>query len=97
MLTFLFFLFSSCFSLNYREEYFTQTLDHFRFTLPKETWQHRYLINDDYWTGEGRLENGCKGPILFYTGNEGPIEAFWASNGFMTDVFAPKWNALLIF
>ena len=37
------------------------------------------------------------GPILLYTGNEGSIEAFWDANGFMTDVLAPQFGALLLF
>ena len=41
--------------------------------------------------------SGCKGPILFYTGNEGPIDAFWGSNGFMQQVLSPKLGALLVF
>ena len=39
----------------------------------------------------------CKGPILLYTGNEGPISAFWDANGFMIDVLAPKFGAFLLF
>ena len=31
------------------------------------------------------------------TGNEGPITAFWGSNGFMVDYLAPKWGAMLVF
>lgn len=49
------------------------------------------------WTGAGQLENGCKGPILFYTGNEGSIDAFWDSNGFVIDVLGSEWNALIVF
>jgi len=82
---------------SFQEKWFNQTLDHFRFESPPRTWPHRYLYNDDHWSGKGTLPNGCKGPILFYTGNEGPIEAFWAANGFMSEVLAPKWGALLIF
>ena len=52
------------------------------------------MLNDDHW-GKKQQKWGsitrkktmaCKGPILFYTGNEGPIEAFWGSNGFMIEV-----------
>ena len=31
------------------------------------------------------------------TGNEGPITAFWAANGFMVEYLAPKWGAMLVF
>ena len=64
----------------YQELYFNQTLDHFRFETGagggRSKWPHRYLMNDEHWTGAGKLPNGCKGPILFYTGNEvrpGPV------------------------
>lgn len=89
----------------YQEKYYNQTLDHFRFTAPTARWQHRYLLNDDNWgkaaeplgLSSSRGAAGCRGPILFYTGNEGPIDAFWGSNGFMIEHLAPKWGALLVF
>jgi len=75
---------------------FDQKLDHFD-PLETRTWAHRYLVNDDHWNGTGALPNGCKGPILMYTGNEGPITAFYGSNGFMLDVLAPKFGAYVVF
>ena len=76
--------------------YFEQKIDHFN---PQQlgTWQHRYLISDQYWDGSGELVNGCKGPILLYAGNEGDITDFWDNNGFMIDYLAPLWGALLVF
>ena len=41
--------------------------------------------------------NGCPGPILLYTGNEGSITGFWEAAGFMVEYLAPKWGALLVF
>ena len=83
-------------SSSYQTLSYNQTLDHFD---PSDTrrWAHRYLFNDAFWDGSGELENGCKGPILLYTGNEGDITSFYAANGFMTDVLAPKFGALLVF
>ena len=78
----------------YTVRHFNQTLDH---TTGEGRFKHRYLYSDANWNGSGKLKNGCKGPILLYTGNEGPITAFWGSNGFMIDVLAPKWGALLVF
>lgn len=43
-------------------------VDHFSFSL-NEKFNIRYLVNDSYW-------NEDKGPIFFYTGNEGDIEVF---------------------
>jgi pimeloyl-ACP methyl ester carboxylesterase len=80
----------------YQELYYSQTLDHFN-PQDHSRWDHRYLFSDEHWDGAGSLVNGCKGPILLYTGNEGPIDAFWNANGFMIDDLAPKWGALLVF
>jgi len=44
-------------------------IDHFGF-VNQETFKQRILINDSYW------DAGKQGPIFFYTGNEGDIEAF---------------------
>ena len=52
--------------------------------------KQRYLINDTYW------DKTRGGPIFFYTGNEGDIEAFAQNSGFMWDS-APLFNALLVF
>ncbi|EOY08370.1 Alpha/beta-Hydrolases superfamily protein isoform 2 [Theobroma cacao] len=76
----------------YKARYFTQILDHFNFN-PKsyQTFQHRYLINDTYWSGPEK-----NSPIFVYTGNEGDIEWFAQNTGFMFDV-APYFKALLVF
>ena len=37
-------------------------------------YKQRYLINDSYWQPEEHGEP--PGPIFFYTGNEGDVEAF---------------------
>lgn len=81
---------------SYQELYFSQALDHFN-PESHARWSHRYLLNNESWDGRGKLANGCRGPILMYTGNEGPIDAFWGSNGFMIEVLAPKFGALLLF
>ena len=43
-------------------------VDHFSFAN-QDTFQQRYLVNDDHWDING-------GPIFFYCGNEGDIELF---------------------
>eukprot|EP00316_Scyphosphaera_apsteinii_P008850 CAMPEP_0119315198 /NCGR_PEP_ID=MMETSP1333-20130426/34829_1 /TAXON_ID=418940 /ORGANISM="Scyphosphaera apsteinii, Strain RCC1455" /LENGTH=464 /DNA_ID=CAMNT_0007320481 /DNA_START=96 /DNA_END=1487 /DNA_ORIENTATION=+ len=81
----------------YETHWFNQPMDHFHFSgNASKMWKQRYLLNGTFW-GRKPLPNACKGPILFYTGNEGPIDAFWASNGFMTEVLAPRLGALIIF
>ena len=37
-----------------------------------------------------------RGPIFFYTGNEGAISGFWDNSGFVFEA-AEKFNALVIF
>ena len=56
-----------------------------------------FFTSPTFWDGRGALENGCKGPILFYTGNEGPIDAFWNISGFVNEVLAQKLGALVVF
>eukprot|EP00658_Telonema_sp_P-2_P053590 TRINITY_DN4216_c0_g2_i2.p1 TRINITY_DN4216_c0_g2~~TRINITY_DN4216_c0_g2_i2.p1 ORF type:complete len:334 (+),score=72.72 TRINITY_DN4216_c0_g2_i2:169-1170(+) len=80
----------------YHELFHSQTLDHFD-PSSSSVWPHRYLLNNNSWDGRNPLSNGCKGPILLYTGNEGDITAFWDSNGFMIEELAPKWGGLLVF
>ena len=81
---------------SYTTSFYSQKLDHFN-PADARRWPHRYLHSAEHWDGRGRLPNGCKGPVLLYTGNEGAITGFWGSNGFMIDVLAPKWGALLLF
>lgn len=73
----------------YKTVYFDQKVDHFNF-VNTDIFKQRILINDSYW------DAGKQGPIFFYTGNEGDIEAFAQNSGFMWDI-APEFNALLIF
>ena len=83
----------------YETKRFNQTLDHFGNLPVQGTWSQRYLYSDAHWARDGdkTLANGCPGPILLYTGNEGPITGFWPGNGFMIDVLAPQFGGLLVF
>jgi len=74
----------------YRTEWYDQTLDHFGSepTVPS-TFRQRYLVNDTWWDKE-------KGPVFFYTGNEGNVEMFCQNTGFVWDI-APTFNALVVF
>jgi len=72
----------------YSTLWFNQTVDHYGFTTEAK-FQQKYLYNDEWWDKQG-------GPIFFYAGNEGVIEAFAENSGFMWDI-APEFNALLVF
>jgi len=76
-------------SYRYETLWYNNTLDHFTFTTDAK-FPQKYLYNDTWWDKDG------KGPIFFYTGNEGTIEAFTENSGFMWDI-APSFGALLIF
>ena len=68
---------------------YTARIDHFNGSN-WDTYNMRYLINDQYY-------NSSQGPILFYTGNEGGIWAFYNMSGFMVDNLAKKYGALVVF
>jgi len=73
---------------NPKELYFEQTIDHFNFETSPQTFKQKYLLVDDFYKPGG--------PIFFYTGNEGPIWAFYNNTGFLFDI-APEFNALIVF
>jgi lysosomal Pro-X carboxypeptidase len=74
----------------YETKTFAQRLDHFRSDAhAQQSWPQRYLIDRSNWKPGG--------PILFYTGNEGPVEAFFEACGFITTVLAPRLNGLVLF
>lgn len=78
------------------EMFYQQKLDHFN-PADARRFAHRYLINNETWDGRGSLANGCPGPILLYTGNEGPIDAFWGISGFVVQVLASNLGGLVVF
>lgn len=82
-------------SLNCTWGYFNQTLDHFSTGATPHhgmTYMQRYCIYDKYWD----TTSDPKGPILFYTGNESPVEEYVNNTGLMWTL-APKLGALLLF
>ena len=80
----------------YETKWFQQSLTHAK--GDDRVFPQRFLVNDTFWGkgSAGLRSDKCPGPILFYSGNEGPITEFWPVNGFMTDRLAPKWGALLV-
>lgn len=67
----------------------TMTVDHFNNTETR-TFPMRYLIDKTYY-------NEKTGPILFYTGNEGGIVAFYNNSGFVAETLAKQLNACVVF
>ena len=95
--------------LPYQTLYYNNTIDHLApFNPPSSsskstTFEHRYLLNDDYFGQQQEIYNWdddatttCPGPILLYAGNEGAITGFWNGNGFM-HYLAEKYGGLLVF
>ncbi len=78
---------------DYKELFFDAKIDHFAYDS-QETFKLRFLVKDKYFNYN---ETGNGAPILFYCGNEGPIEDFWNNSGFITESLAAKFNALVIF
>jgi len=73
----------------YETKWYNQRIDHFNF-LRNDFFKQRYLVNDTFW------DTTREGPIFFYTGNEGDIEAFAQNSGFIWDI-APFFNAMVVF
>ncbi|XP_068728460.1 dipeptidyl peptidase 2-like [Montipora capricornis] len=75
-------------SVPYKIGYFEQKIDHFNF-IEASTYMQRFLYTDIFWDKN-------KGPIFFYTGNEGGITQFWDNSGFVFEA-AKNFSALVIF
>eukprot|EP00794_Sanderia_malayensis_P010639 gene10639-11767_t len=78
--------------LPFTQKYFIQHVDHFNYAHDhgySATYYQRYLVQDKFWARS-------QGPIFFYSGNEGPITAFWNASGFVHEL-AAKHRALIIF
>lgn len=68
---------------------FTCKVDHFN-TSSTSTFPLRYIVDKSNY-------DPATGPILFYTGNEGGIWAFYNNSGFVTTTLAQKWKAMVVF
>jgi lysosomal Pro-X carboxypeptidase len=76
---------------DYKEYFHNVKVDHFSYK-DNRVFSLRYLVKDKYFD-----KNNPDSPILFYCGNEGPIETFWENSGFVTEYLAEKYKALVIF
>lgn len=72
----------------YETKWINMPVDHFGFQN-KDTFRMKYLQSEDFW-------DSGKGPIFFYTGNEGQIELFAQHTGLMWEL-APEFEAKLVF
>ncbi|CAD7971815.1 unnamed protein product [Amoebophrya sp. A120] len=69
--------------------FFPQLQDHFTFDTDT-TFNQRYLVYDGFWALD-------EGPILFYLGNEGPIDRFYKDTSVLFSSIGPKLKALILF
>ena len=77
---------------------FQQTVDHFGDS--NATFPQRYCLYDKWWKtaadGGFKAKAGAPGPILFYTGNESPVEEYINNTGLMWEL-GESLSAVLIF
>lgn len=71
-------------------DFFTQPLNHFVPRGRSPSYQQRYCVYDDF------AENNSTSPILFYTGNESPVEQYINHTGLMWEL-APLLKARVVF
>jgi len=86
-------------ALPYQTLFYNNTVDHLAplNEQPRTTFEHRYLLNDDYFGNNPKYSHhSCPGPIFLYAGNEAAITGFWEGNGFM-HYLAKKYGGLLVF
>ena len=70
---------------------FQVPLDHFN-ASDNEEFTMRYLVNISHVA-----ENDTSPPILFYAGNEGPVEQFWENSGFLTNNLSATLKGAVLF
>ncbi|GMH37770.1 hypothetical protein BSKO_05643 [Bryopsis sp. KO-2023] len=77
------------------ERYRNTTLDHFSWDEQggTMTYRQRYFFCDKFWKTE---DDGSRGPIFLYTGNEADVELYLNATGLMWES-APEFGALLLF
>jgi lysosomal Pro-X carboxypeptidase len=77
---------------------FTQKIDHFG--VATGTFPQRLCIYDQWWKSATRAgfsaAADAPGPILFYTGNESPVEEYINNTGLMREI-AEQMGALIVF
>eukprot|EP01065_Artemidia_motanka_P037991 TRINITY_DN46874_c0_g1_i1.p1 TRINITY_DN46874_c0_g1~~TRINITY_DN46874_c0_g1_i1.p1 ORF type:complete len:558 (+),score=166.37 TRINITY_DN46874_c0_g1_i1:57-1676(+) len=84
--------------VNCSEHWIQQRIDHFNWAAPlgdanQTTYMQRYFVNDQWWS---KAEDGTRGPIFFYFGNEDNVELYVNHTGLMWES-ASDFGALLVF
>ena len=77
-------------SLGLNISYYPQNISHFNFK-PLGTFRQKYFVDTKYWNSTS------KGPILFYCGNEGPIEMFYNNSGFYNEDVARNLSGMIVY
>ena len=82
--------FVDTFDPNVTEYYFDTIVDHFNFRPTADaTFPLRYFCNDQYYANSSS-------PVLFYAGNEAPIDQFVKNSGFLFEA-AEQLEAMVVF
>ena len=77
--------------LGRKEYYMKMPIDHFSSAgFGGPTFNMRYFVDAQHWDPQ-------TGPILFYSGNEGKLENFWANSGFITKNLSQELKGLIVF
>lgn len=77
-------------------DFFTQPLNHFVPRGKSPTFQQRYCVYDEYAKSPDDGSSSPLAPILFYTGNESPLEQYINHTGLMWEL-APQLKARVVF
>lgn len=76
-------------------DFFTQPLNHFVPRGKSPSFQQRYCVYDGFVSKDDDNDK-APAPILFYTGNESPLEQYINHTGLMWEL-APQLNARVVF
>ena len=80
-------------TFTYKEKYFYVPVDHFDNRVSNTAlFPMKYLIDEQYY--DPNDPNPC---ILFYAGNEAPINAFWVNTGFIRTDLAKALKCSVIY
>ena len=80
-------------TFTYKEKFFYVPVDHFDNRISNTAlFPMKYLIDEQYYDPNDK--NPC---ILFYAGNEAPINAFWVNTGFIRTDLAKALKCSVIY